>query len=318
LPSISEYPERLTNDLLDRGRIGFDVDPFKGERMGYHYVPQEYLKGFADPSNPDRLWQFDKKVQIYSKAALPIDQIAQSRDFYDAKTEDELNRLVEVPGNRVLRKLRSGDFKITTKEKAALAFYIATMIKRVPRHREKAAEAAPQALKEVTAELRQIIQSYANAGQISDETAARRIAEANAIERRFAAQTPATVQTKLNCPWPTDEMLGFIYRMSWRFVVADGDEEFITTDNPGYFFESDGLGTDLAEMTFPVSKDLAIFGSWTHITRGDRVSGRTQFVKEANRRLVSVSTRFVYSRLKFNWIPKVAVKEKVYIRRIRW
>ncbi|HEY4233711.1 MAG TPA: DUF4238 domain-containing protein, partial [Lacipirellulaceae bacterium] len=95
LPSISEYPERLTNDLLDRGRIGFDVDPFKGERMGYHYVPQEYLKGFADPSNPDRLWQFDKKVQIYSKAALPIDQIAQSRDFYDAKTEDELNRLVE-------------------------------------------------------------------------------------------------------------------------------------------------------------------------------------------------------------------------------
>jgi hypothetical protein len=65
--------------------------------MGYHYVPQEYLKGFADPSNPDRLWQFDKKVQIYSKAALPIDQIAQSRDFYDAKTEDELNRLVERP-----------------------------------------------------------------------------------------------------------------------------------------------------------------------------------------------------------------------------
>lgn len=71
--------------------------------MGKHYLPQEYLKGFADPSTPLSLWQFDKKSGDFTKEPAAIKKIAQQRNYYDDDTESLLNSQVEIPGNRVLR-----------------------------------------------------------------------------------------------------------------------------------------------------------------------------------------------------------------------
>jgi hypothetical protein len=111
--------------------------------VGHHYVPKKYLRGFAHPSCPNALWQFDKKTHSFSEQPASIARIAQQRLFYDADTERMLNESVEAPGNRVLDKLRSGDLSLEDEERVYLSVYIATMLKRVPHHRAKTRAMVP-------------------------------------------------------------------------------------------------------------------------------------------------------------------------------
>ncbi len=286
--------------------------------MGHHYVPQEYLRGFTDSSCPDALWQFDKTTLSYSKQPASIARIAQQCSFYDPNTERRLNELVERPANRVLNKLRSGDLSLNDKERSHLSVYIATMLKRVPHHRAKGEAMAPRLLAEVTSELREQIRAYAHAGEISTETAAKRLAETDAAEAKFASRIPDDVREQIRSPWPTKSVIDLVYRMHWRFVCADDDEFYLVTDNPVFFFECYGLGRESSELTFPVSWSLAIFGSWTPAANRTNAIRGTQFVKEANRRLISAALRFIYSRRKSDWIRKIAAKEQPHLSRIRW
>ena len=105
--------------------------------MGYHYVPQEYLRGFTHPTFPNALWQFDKKKMVFSNKTASIKRIAQQRFFYDEETEQLLNKHIEIPGNRVIKKLRSCKFNLTDEERIDLSVYIANMLKRVPHYRKK-------------------------------------------------------------------------------------------------------------------------------------------------------------------------------------
>lgn len=286
--------------------------------MGHHFVPREYLRGFTHTSCPQALWQFDKQAQTFSTKAASIAKIAQRRSFYDDDDERMLNELVEVPGNRVLRKLRSGHLDLSDEERGYLSVYIATMLKRVPHHRAKCMTMAPQSLAKVTSELRHQIRAYAGSGQISPETAAKRLAETDAAEAKYSAELPDNVRDQIRSPWPTEAIVDLVYGMHWRFVCAVGGQFFVTTDNPAFFFECYGFGTEHSELTFPVSDELAIFGSWTCVTKNNRIVRRTQFVKEANRRLINEATRFVYYRSKADWIATVAARKTPYLSRIRW
>ena len=251
--------------------------------MGNHYVPQEYLRGFTDSSCPDALWQFDKATLSYSKQPASIAKIAQQSSFYDPDTERRLNELVEIPGNRVLKKLRSGDLALNDKERFHLSVYIATMLWRVPHHRAKGEAMAPGVLTELTRELREQIRAYAHAGEISAETAGKHLAMTDAAEAKFASRIPDNVREQIRSPWPAKSVIDLVYRMHWRFVCADDDVDFLVTDNPAFFFECYGLGTERSEFTFPVSSSLAIFGSWTPVANGDSVRRGSPFVKEAKR-----------------------------------
>ena len=92
--------------------------------MGQHYVPQKYLRGFAEPENPDAIWMYDKKLRKFTNP--DIKSIAQESAFYSAEIEYQLNDLVEKPTNLVLEKLRCRE-EINDQERVSLAIYIATM-----------------------------------------------------------------------------------------------------------------------------------------------------------------------------------------------
>lgn len=286
--------------------------------MGYHYIPQKYLRGFTAPSCPDTLWQFDKKMVRYSPGPVPISKIAQRRSFYDSQTERSLNDQVEVPGNRVLDKLRSGNLSLGDEDRRHLSVYIATMLKRVPFHRAKARALAPVVLKNIVSELREQIGEYGAAGQLSPVTATKRLAEVDAVEAKYTIEMPDEVRDQINSPWPTREMIDLVYSMFWRFIIADGYQYYVVTDNPAFIFECYGLGTKDSELTFPISSGLALFGSWTPVGQSNTTRNGTQFVKEANRRLISAAFRFVYSKEKTNWICKVASKAQPHLSRITW
>lgn len=286
--------------------------------MGHHYVPQEYLKGFTDPSAPIVLWQFDKKNKEFTKGPVAIKKIAQQRSYYDDDTESLLNAQVEIPGNRVLRQLRDDNYELTDSDRVALSIYIATMMKRVPHSRRRGERIAPTVLTNVTNELREQIRSAQADGLIDNVMAASHLTETDRVESQFALEPPPNIIKQIESPWPSEFMIGLIYSMTWRFVHATGSNYFVTTDNPAFFFQCWGLGSDKSEIVFPVSHRLAIFGSRTPLNGNDQTITRQQFVKEANRRIISDATRFVYCHRNENWIGTVAAKKKPYLSRIQW
>lgn len=38
--------------------------------MGHHYIPQKYLRGFAETENPDAIWMYDKKLRRFTNPGI--------------------------------------------------------------------------------------------------------------------------------------------------------------------------------------------------------------------------------------------------------
>src|SRR5688500_11280238 len=119
--------------------------------MGHHFVPQAYLRGFEDPEKPGYVWVHSRRAD--KPTAAPIDRVAQARRFYDPAIEVMLANAVEAPANPLIAQLRAGT-PLDSNDRATMALYIGTMLKRVPRNRAKALERAQPVLNEVIERIR--------------------------------------------------------------------------------------------------------------------------------------------------------------------
>ena len=100
---------------------------------------------------------------------------------------------------------------------------------------------------------------------------------------------------------------------------APANAQFLTGDNPAFFFEGFGLGTPRAELTFPIASDLALFGCWQgHKADLIHIQARPVLVRELNRRVASGSERFVFFHSEQAWVSTVADKQDPHLSEIRW
>jgi hypothetical protein len=285
--------------------------------MGDHYVPRLYLRGFCEPGSDHELWQYDKVRDDFRRVSVTT--AANEAGFYSADVERQLAQLVEGPANAVICKLRAGH-GIDDVERARLAVYMGTMIKRVPQHRLRAQKLLPQVVQETLANVREVIAQAAESGVLSPEMEARRRGELAAVEGRMAKGTPHEIMEQIRRPWPGLELVNLIYDMAWRFVITTGPSFFLTSDNPVFFFEGLGLKRDTAELVFPIASHLALHGSWQDLAPGekDARTGPQHVVKEFNRRVASAATRFVFYREKRDWVREIARNQTPTIHQISW
>ncbi len=284
--------------------------------MGYHYVPQEYLRGFADPSSQDMIWLYDKEGG--DPRLAPIEKVAQSKGYYDDDVEAELANAIEGPANLVIRGLRNGE-PISPRQRRQLALYVGVMIMRVPYRRAKAYELVPQSLRETIEEFRSQIRQIGATTDIAADVIARRLAEVDAFEEKHRHDPPQSVHDQIRRPYPTKQMVEAIFNMTWRLLRSQGPINFITSDNPAHFFDAYGLGTEQSELVFPISTELVLHGCWQHF--GDRivVAPTTQhFVKEFNRRVASTTTRLGFYSEPVDWLQPLLQKRRRYLSRIKW
>jgi Protein of unknown function (DUF4238) len=274
-----------------------------GINMGSHYVPRKYLRGFCETGSDQWLWEYSKELNKFRRKT--VGAVAQERGFYSEDVETKLNQLVEMPANEALDRIRTGA-GIDAKDREHLALYIATMITRVPRSRNRAAAAMPQVLAETVNEVKALISQAKSTGDLDPSIAARRLAEADAAEDRFKESPPPQIEELIVAPWPTADMVQRVWEMTWRFVWTDGPSYFLTSDNPAFFFDGFGLGRSEAELTFPLSSTLALHGSWVPTAKIGIIPAPQDLVKEFNRRLACGSTRFIYYRERKDWIASLA------------
>src|SRR6266566_4273701 len=279
--------------------------------MGHHFVPQAYLRAFQVPDSPGMIW-------LYPRNEVPrlasIKNVAQASDFYHADVEADLNALVEAPANPCLEKLRRGEF-IDAEGKYRTSVYIATMLKRVPRSRERGQGLIPKALDETVARLRGQITELAAQRAVDPDRLQKWLRNLEAVEKKFRVEPPAAVFDALRIPWPSAEMVNVIRSMRWRVVPAEPPEMFITSDNPAFFFEAFGLATERAELCLPLSPTRCLHCCHQRIAGGDQafMSFDRETVREMNRRIASAATSIVMAKEKQPWPTKLLLKQNPYL-----
>lgn len=271
--------------------------------MGHHWVPQKYLQGFGADGGTQSIWQFDKRSNQFSTTSLPISRVAQQRAYNDPNVEQQLANQIEAPVNPILDELRAGHPLIQS-HRAPLAVYMATMLHRVPNKRKIAESLYPKALSNIVNNLTEHLQFVGNALGIDSSIIQRRIGEAETARTQLEGKPPQPAIDQINSPWPTQELVWLIYSMQWCVIEAAGSSTFITSDNPFFYFQCYGFAQRDSEFTFPISPYLAIFGSWRRQKFSRAYSN--EYIKEANLRLASAATQFIYCHTNHDWVADIA------------
>lgn len=282
--------------------------------MGKHYIPQEYLRGFAHPDRPDHIWMYDRQERSWSCPA--IKKAAQQRGYYTEEAEQWLRAAIEDPAHSVLNRLRAGD-GFSPDDRVPLAVYMAVLHTRVPKQHKKQMDAAPLMLPSTIERVRgELTDSLAEADPARLITL---LAEIDRLEAAYSHKLPDDFVRRLRTPRASHEVVEILLKMTWRLAPSRPPHRYLTTDAPLFFFEQYGVGTLRAEITFPISPELALFGSHQG-PPGVTLMRRplSPLVKEANRRLVSAAHRFIFSPTKTAWIERVASKASPHLTPIKW
>ncbi len=283
--------------------------------MGHHSVPQRYLKAFQAPASPGHIWASDKQGPVCN--LLPIKRVAQSPAFYQLADEHALTYGVEVPGGDAIDRLRH-EGRLDEAQRRDLTYYIATQIRRVPNARDWFERLVPEAMDDVFARRRASLRSAAAAPPATADTLAARLAGVDALEKRFRARPPDTLREQCETPWPFESWLFAIHSMYWRLLRAKGSAQFLTGDNPAFFFEGFGLANEECELILPLTPELLLHCSWQPCRDLQQLDLQNPLVKEMNRRIIVGATRFVYSHQEVDWVFKVAQNKPAQLTRIRW
>jgi uncharacterized membrane-anchored protein YitT (DUF2179 family) len=117
-------------------------------------------------------------------------------------------------------------------------------------------------------------------------------------------------------PDQTPQSVDVLSQMTWRFLIANDDQYFITSDNPLFFFSWMGIGKEKSEVTFPISKKIALWATWRVDMTEGFFSTTSQAVKEINRGTASILSQYLYSPFADTWIQTLANKGKHRVTRL--
>jgi uncharacterized protein DUF4238 len=278
--------------------------------MGHHYVPRFYLRGFAAD---EALWCFDK--QLRNLFSTKVGSIANENAMYSEDVESYLANKVEYPAKPAITKLRARQH-LTSGDRLALAKYIVTMWKRVPKARERALARLPSVADEVQADLHAQLASLSigRPDLVPNIDGWRDKIDSALAEQR---QSPSpeiwyrSIESQAG-PRVVDALLS----MNWLFLESP-TRQFLTGDNPVFFFEHEGIGRPTSELTFPLSSDLALWATRLPRPSMKYLDASPNGVREINRRTVHNSVRFVYARENEPWILPFVLKERRQLMRLQ-
>ena len=277
--------------------------------MGHHYIPQYYLRGFE---NNGRIWTHDRERNISFKSS--VKSIANEKALYSEEIESFLANKIESPANAAISKIRKRE-SITLDERTALAQYIIFLWKRVPEGRKRALQKIPDVADSVqnntTSEIDDAVTK-------NPELAERAIELKNKIDELITNHknnpSPKLWYTSFDS-LPGPRLVEALLSMNWVFITHE-HLQFLTSDNPVFFFEFEGIGNPRSELSIPLSSSLALWATRNTIRSGAFVNATSIAVKEINRRTAFNSTRFIYSELNESWTLPFVTKGKWQLTRL--
>ena len=272
--------------------------------MRNHYLPQHYLQGFTAASGSLCVYEKGKDGHFITQPK----NVASINNLYTDQIERHLANDVENSANVVLDKIRNHQ-AIGHEDKVSLARYMTSMWKRVPAARQRAHQMVPLLVREHAERLDKacadlVIQEPAKAAQFES-----RKEEAHRVLRKISMNLPDELWQESITPERTPDLLNALVNMRWSFLVSPSGGEFLTCDNPLFFFSDLGVVSAHSEVSLPISSHIAIWGSWrTDIPEGF-LAVRSKVVHEMNRRIAQNATKYIISRQSESWIASFLAKK---------
>lgn len=269
--------------------------------MGHHYLPQHYLLGLADGV---KLWGHDVAAALSFRTQ--VKSLANETDMYTEELERHLANVVEGPAQDVINRARKR-IKLRDEDRELLATYIIAMWKRVPAGRNRVAGHIPQLAETIRVQVVQQLDALAAAEPELVKRAQSRKAEVNQIISAYKENPPDYFWHHTLKSGATPRTVQSLLSMDWHFLVSPG-EDFITCDNPTFFFESEGIGTDQSELSIPLSSEICFWANRANSNRPQYFSTDRSVVLELNRRSAHNTKRFIYTREESPWLLDFAQK----------
>jgi len=280
--------------------------------MGKHIIPQYYLRGFSSDRSEQLIIVSEKS--IVGVKELPIKVVAQSKNYYSDEIEKFLSDEIESKANPILKNLRDGiDYCMDDKE--SLAKYLCIMAQRVEKHKERIDRLKPEVVESFYERHINAIQNLIEEHPEKRDLLKSRLNELIQMKNEYEQGVPLEVDIKSKEPMLRDAIVDHFISMKWRIILSY-EQEYITSDNPLFFFEGIGVANDISEVTIPLSKNIGLL--MTNESSRDEIvrSISPRVVREFNRRTVYFSSRFVYSSKKFSWLNKLMAKKSIKLNRI--
>jgi hypothetical protein len=284
--------------------------------VGHHFVPQAHLRRFECPRKPGSILMYDKVRRTWSQVA--IKNAAQARNYYETDVEAGLSETIEGPANLAIEKLLKHQW-IDNSSRTSLTLYLLTMATRGPRFRRQTLEKmAPLAIAKVVGEVRTQIEAFGSTPG-HEARADALLKELEVIPAKFAKCPPKEILDRARTPFWSEETARAVHNMAWCLVPAPSGRFDLTCDTPAHISEWAGVGTPQSELTFPISKSLALMGSHSAGRPGafEFLTPQEDLVAEVNRRMVNCAERFVFSHRKESWIATWANSPPSF-NRVRW
>lgn len=273
--------------------------------MGDHYVPRFYLARFA--SDPGHLiWAYDRNDN--RKYRTNIINVAQQSKFYSTELEQRLSKEVEAPVAPIVRKIANGE-TISAAEKRVLASYLLLQWKRTPKGKERFGSLIPAVAEETRKELIEKLEQLAVQSPSGRVKAEARKVEVDEVIESYKTNPPVDIWHQSLTVQTHSSATNVLNAMHWRFFVAPDGEQFIANDNPVFFFEHLGLSNREAELTIPLSTNIALWASWRENYPPGYLTASPATVRELNRRTAKNARRYVYAKQDAHWILPLILKK---------
>ena len=288
-------------------------------KMYHHYIPRDYLRGFAQSSKSPFVWVYERgrpyhpgHKRHHNPRRRPVSKAGGEEAHYsfqrrdgsvDADTyENQLEKL-EKPVTPVLRKLR-GNKMIAGPEKEVLASYLALMFKRVPTRKDRLEEYWPTIHADVSSELEAEISRLEADIDVSDTTRLEDIALLrDEVQQELALyEGEAPVEGEISrqaivLPSPLG-LPTILAAMTWQFLVAPAGHGFITSDDPVFFT---GVRSGYGEGSLPIATDVAVVMCSYPMSEGF-FTVSPEVVMEINQRTAMRARREVYFHAAERWV----------------
>lgn len=269
--------------------------------MGHHYLPQHYLRGFASCK---AIWVHDLRDSRSFKSQ--IKSVANETEMYPQDLETRLANDIEDPAQGIIDALRSNT-PPNNPQREILAHYIIAMWKRVPAARQRVAATIPGVADTLNSEIQLELDRIARQEPEFSELALRRKREVDALISKYKENPPEYFWHQSIDSGATPKMVQALLDMQWTVLVAD-QSDFLTSDNPVFFFTSEGIGSPYSELSIPFGSRVALWASRGRPQRPPVLKVNRSTVLQINRRSASNAERYLYTLQESPWALRFGTK----------
>ncbi len=250
------------------------------EPKRHHYVPQFYLKSFAN--DREQIWVYDRKTREYRQQS--VKDTAVQQNYYRVRTKDgkhstEIEKFfsqVEGLACAAMSKLERGE-ELTEEERGNIALFVSFQMTRVPDFEKRMNEADEKLIKRMN---KMSFHSVEAAKAVLDKLNKDTGDDGNDVspeemyefiqQERYTVQFPRErmVRTMLELGY---DLARYFVQMDWLLLRTSKEGSFVTSDNPYTLFPPEdydpntfwgsavGILTPGAKKAIPISSDTSLF-----------------------------------------------------------